>query len=250
MNRLFIIILLAVSATARAQTPEDFFRRGNELFQAGDYEGAAEAYSGAVAMGVESGELWFNLGNSQYKSGKIAQAILSYERAALFMPDDEDLRHNLRLANMLITDRIEPAPRLFVWDLWDDVRAAFSIAGITWLAYGFLLLTAAAAVSFLLARTYRRRKWSLAAGAAAGALFLFALVVFLGKRADLTERRDAILLADVATAKNSPDAASTDAFVLHAGVKVRILERVNGWDKVRLADGKVGWLEAGAAEPI
>jgi SH3-like domain-containing protein len=52
------------------------------------------------------------------------------------------------------------------------------------------------------------------------------------------------------TVKNSPDAKSSDAFVLHGGVKVQLIDSVGGWSKVRIADGKVGWLEASAVEVI
>jgi uncharacterized protein YgiM (DUF1202 family) len=50
--------------------------------------------------------------------------------------------------------------------------------------------------------------------------------------------------------KNSPDARSSDAFILHAGVKVLVLDSVSGWVQVRLADGKVGWIEGNSLERI
>jgi SH3-like domain-containing protein len=33
-------------------------------------------------------------------------------------------------------------------------------------------------------------------------------------------------------------------------VKVQLVDRVGSWSKVRLADGKVGWLEGSAVEVI
>jgi SH3-like domain-containing protein len=43
---------------------------------------------------------------------------------------------------------------------------------------------------------------------------------------------------------------SSDAFVLHGGVKVQITDRFSTWMKIRLADGKVGWMDGGTAEVI
>jgi SH3-like domain-containing protein len=57
-------------------------------------------------------------------------------------------------------------------------------------------------------------------------------------------------MSQIVTVKNSPDAKSSDAFVLHGGVKVQLIDSVGGWSKVRIADGKVGWLEASAVEVI
>ena len=71
-----------------------------------------------------------------------------------------------------------------------------------------------------------------------------------GKIGDVTRANSAVVTAKITTVKNSPDAASSDAFVLHSGVKLTITDSVNDWLKIRLADGKVGWLEKGAAEVI
>jgi SH3-like domain-containing protein len=50
-------------------------------------------------------------------------------------------------------------------------------------------------------------------------------------------------MAPTVTVKSSPNAASVDLFVLHEGTKVTVLESSDGWNKVRIANGSVGWLE-------
>jgi hypothetical protein len=102
----------------------------------------------------------------------------------------------------------------------------------------------------LLARTYALRKWMLAGLLASGVFLVAAVTLFLAKEADDTRRNEAVVTAPVTTVKNSPDRSSSDAFVLHAGVKLLILDAVNDWVKVRLPDGKVGWMEQSAAEVI
>ena len=57
-------------------------------------------------------------------------------------------------------------------------------------------------------------------------------------------------MGEIVTIKNSPDAASSDAFVLHSGVKVQITDRVSSWVKIKIADGKVGWMEEKVLENI
>jgi tetratricopeptide (TPR) repeat protein len=165
------MILLAVVAAAplQAQTPESLFLRGNALYQQGKYAEAREAYQEILKAGYVGGEVFFNLGNAYYKEGDIARAILNYERARRFIPGDDDLLHNLQLANLQIADRIEPAPRLFISDFWDGVRQSISLDAATWLTFVLYLLLISCVGLFVVSRRYARRKLALLAGAASPA---------------------------------------------------------------------------------
>ncbi len=246
----FILLLLSAARELPAQTPEQQLRQANQLYQQGKFPEAREAYGAILKSGEESPELLYNLGNACYKCGSIPAAILNYERARRLLPGDEDLRHNLQIANMVITDRIEPAPRLFVWDYWDGIKNWFSLPGLTLAVYLFYALVAVMASMFFLARTYALRKIAILAGSGSFVLFLFLLVVMIARLGDVTRTDEGVVMSQIVTVKNSPDAKSSDAFVLHGGVKVQLIDRVGSWSKVRIADGKVGWLEASAVEVI
>lgn len=60
----------------------------------------------------------------------------------------------------------------------------------------------------------------------------------------------AIVMADVANIKSAPDNSGNDLFVLHQGLKVQVLDHVNNWEKIRLADGKIGWIPDQEVETI
>ncbi|HEX7572762.1 MAG TPA: tetratricopeptide repeat protein [Bacteroidota bacterium] len=246
----FILLILIAARELPAQTPEQQLRQANQLYQQGKFPEAREAYGAILKSGEESPELLYNLGNACYKCGSIPAAILNYERGRRLLPGDEDLRHNLQIANMMITDRIEPAPRLFVWDYWDGIKNWFSLPGLTLTVYLFYALVAVMASAFFLARTYALRKIAILAGSGSFVLFLFFLVVMIARLGDVTRTDEGVVMSQIVTVKNSPDAKSSDAFVLHGGVKVQLIDRVESWSKVRIADGKVGWLEASAVEVI
>ncbi len=243
------LLCLAVAA-GFAQSPEVVYQQANQLYQQGKVAEARDLYESIVKNGLVSGDLYYNLGNAYYKTGNVPRAILYYERALRLMPGDDDLRHNLQLANLMITDRIETTPQLFVWEYWDGLKAAVSLSLATWMAYGAYVLVIAAAAGFVLASSYRMRKSALLVGLASGVLLILLLLLFFGKLSDTTRTDQAIIQATIVTVKNSPDPKSSDAFVLHGGVKLQIIDRVGEWVKVRLADGKVGWLEASAVEVI
>jgi hypothetical protein len=243
------LLALCVAAAA-GQTPEQQFQSANVLFQQGKIAEARDVYENILKSGYVSGELYFNLGNAWYRTGSISRAILNYERARKYIPGDEDLGHNLQLMNLMITDRIEPIPRLFVWDYWDALTGAFSLRGISWLAYGLLVLTIVMVAGTILDRRYMVRKTALILSVVAGVLLVVSAVVFAAKWTEVTRTDEGVLMAQVVSVKNSPDVKGTDAFVLHSGVKVRIVDAVAGWLKVRIADGKVGWVESSSLERI
>ncbi|MCW9096377.1 MAG: SH3 domain-containing protein, partial [Ignavibacteriaceae bacterium] len=59
-----------------------------------------------------------------------------------------------------------------------------------------------------------------------------------------------VIVDQSTTVKTSPDPNSTDAFVIHEGLKLNLEDRLDEWVKIKLADGKVGWIENNAVEEI
>jgi tetratricopeptide (TPR) repeat protein len=220
------------------------------LYQQGKFPEAAAAYESILNAGYTGGEICFNLGNAYYKQGNMGKAVLNFERAVRFLPADDDVRHNLQLANLQIVDRIDPAPRLFLWEWWDGIKEVFSLNAITWLAWLTLVFFLGSIALILLARTYALRKSGLIASIVTGVLLLITATVLGGKLVDANSNEEAVVTATIATAKNSPDPKSSDAFVIHAGLKVRITDSIGQWIRIRLADGKVGWIEITSAERI
>ena len=234
-----------------AQTPEQLFLEGNAFYQQGKLEDALKRYETILDRGFVSGELFYNIGNVHYRSGHIAEAILFYERARRRMPQDEDLRHNLQMANLLITDRIEPTPRLFLWDVWEDVKSAFSPSGHH--------LDHVPSPTCSPRRASGRFCLSAPSGMKRLTLLHTALVdnghgvctrCRSGKAFGSHRTDEAIIMGNVVTVKNSPDERSSDAFVLHSGTKVRMMDQVSDWIEIRLADGKVGWIDRSSVEII
>ena len=43
---------------------------------------------------------------------------------------------------------------------------------------------------------------------------------------------------------NAPSASSDEVFELHEGTKVIVLDALDNWKKIKIADGKTGWIIA------
>ena len=57
----------------------------------------------------------------------------------------------------------------------------------------------------------------------------------------LSEHQAAIILNSSIYVKSSPDEDSSNVFMLHEGTKVDVLDQLNEWRKVRIANGNIGW---------
>ena len=56
------------------------------------------------------------------------------------------------------------------------------------------------------------------------------------------KNRTAIIFATKAEIKNAPTNSSEEIFELHEGTKVIILDELDNWKKIKIADGKTGWV--------
>ena len=68
-------------------------------------------------------------------------------------------------------------------------------------------------------------------------------VFFAFKQYNLDQNNQyAIIFAQETRVKSEPNLKSEVVFELHEGTKVRITEAINNWKKIKLADGKIGWI--------
>jgi tetratricopeptide (TPR) repeat protein len=237
-----IVISLILFSGAYAQEETMLFEQANQLYRNGEYRKAVSSYEQIVKNGYENAPLYYNLGNAYFKLQNIPASILNFERAKKLAPTDEDINYNLRLANLRVIDKVEPIPRLFFINWWNTFLNLFSSAG--WAVAGIVALWIAVILGafFLIAGRILIQRISFFIGII---MVLFAVLSFIGmyQQLHITEGTQyAIVFSQSVAVKSAPDAQSTDLFVLHEGVKVEFLDTVGEWRKVRLADGKIGWL--------
>jgi hypothetical protein len=73
-------------------------------------------------------------------------------------------------------------------------------------------------------------------------LIFFSVFLFIRYQAD-THRDYGVIVSQVIGAKVAPDQSEKDSFVIHEGLKVKIEGADEQWYRIRLEDGKVGWVQ-------
>ena len=255
MKRYTLLILMALAlgfaSEAKAQTEaETWFEKANAAYNAGSYDSAIILYDRVLDADLESVPVYFNMGNAYYKMREYPMAIYCFEKALKIDPSNEDVRTNLAIANMAIVDKIEEVPQSFIAKGWNGLKNTLSGGQWTVLSLVAFALLLVSAYLFLRARRMGIRKLGFFAGLVM--LAVFALSVLFAaqmKRAALTEDQ-AIIMTPTVTVKSTPNEISVDLFVLHEGTKVEILDHADGWNKIKIANGSVGWLQAENMRPF
>ena len=249
MKRYTLLIIMAFALIfplgGKAQEqPETWFERANSSYNAGSYDTAVMLYEKVRQAELESVALYYNMGNAYYKMREYPMAIWCYEKALKLDPSNEDARNNLAIANLAIVDKIDPLPQSFIVKGWQGMRSWLSSNHWAWCSIVAFALLLACIYLFLRSRRVATRKFGFFAGLLM--LVVFALsAVFAYQLKQAAENQDqAIVMAPTVSAKSSPHDTGMDLFVLHEGSKVTILETVDGWNKIRIANGSAGWLKA------
>ena len=252
---LFTTIIAALSLTAGgnavyAQTADESWAQANELYAAGNFSDAEEAYKAIENSGYVSATLYYNLGNTYFKQQMWGKAILYYERALKLQPEDKDIVHNLEMANAMIVDRIESVPEFFLTTWIRNIHSIASADTWAWFSITFFAICLLLALLFFFARSIALRKFS----------FFLAIIVLLCcaccaifahyQKQDMLDQTKAIVMPAVVTIKSSPDNSGKDLFILHEGTKVSLLESLGQWQRIQLADGRQGWLMGRMVEAI
>ena len=83
-------------------------------------------------------------------------------------------------------------------------------------------------------------------------LFLTVGTMFFAMQQDkkVTDREYAIITTPSVTVKGAPDNSGTSLFLIHEGLKVRVIGQLGDWYNIRMADGNEGWVAKGDLEKI
>ena len=236
MKNIILLLFILFSNFAICQT--ESFENGNNLYIKKEYQEAIKAYDSLLIMGLESSELYLNIANCYYKLSKWPYAILYYERS-LKLKERKEVRENLELANKKIFDygKIIPIPELFYKKLWLKFTKFFSIKFWQYLsiifAWSFFIV-------FLINKFFKKNTKFLSIYLLFFALFFFIVTVSINKRN--FDLKEAIIFDSEVLVKSAPASDGLDKFVIHSGTKVEILDKINIWSKIKISNGKTGWI--------
>ncbi len=213
-------------------------------YRAGEFEKAAQTFERIAEKSKNNADIFYNTGNAWFKAGNMGRAILWYERARIYAPNDPDLRYNLNFAREKTLDQQDTdfslSHLVLFWHGYIPVGYVQAAAlAMTWL---FCIWAGVCVVR-------KKRIFSLPGMLSALiALGLF-LAVGINQYARLKDTR-AVIVQDVVPVRSGTSPQATRLFDLHAGAVVKSGEHKNGYMKIFWTKNKVGWVKIGHALDI
>jgi tetratricopeptide (TPR) repeat protein len=242
-----IILTLIANYHVKADHNQHVFEQANKSYQNEKYEDAISKFLEIVNNGYENWQLYFNLGNSYYRTGQYGKSILNFERAYRLNPKNEDVVFNLQLVNTKVVDNIKipPLPKFI-----SDVKNVFSKTALIWLViFSYLGLAALIILKMFISKRRVQQLLKIILIPTLIVLLLSTTILVLRVKED-TSVKYAIVLADKVDVLGEPSEKGTELFSLHEGAKLKIEEYSGKWAKIRLTDGNVGWLKKDVFEII
>jgi tetratricopeptide (TPR) repeat protein len=243
MKNLLYILIFLVSFSSIAQN-QNLFEQGKELYKNGKYQQAINTWMRILDNGEHSAELYFNLGNAQYKLNQIGPSVYYYEKALQLSPNDSDIKNNLAFAENARIDSIEPLPQTVFSKWYKSIAGVFTFNGWAILAVVFSVSFVALFLFYYFAYTEKRKRLLFASSIFMGIFLVASLTMAFFTYADFTNKQPAIIFASEIEVKTEPSMGSSVAFTLHEGTKVQISAQDGNWYRITLADGKDGWIPA------
>lgn len=242
-------LIQGTSLSAETKDTTGLFYKANMLYEKGDYAKAVEGYIAILDMGVESGNIYYNMGNGFLRLGKIGHAILCYERAKVLMPGDSDLKANLNYAGSLAGDADSQAsPRFILIRMVERLSSDYNlntIAIVGAVLYAFVILLSIVNIINPILRKKLKLLFFVVLTA-----FLLDLSAFAVRYHDKEILKYGIVIEKEADAKYEPIDKAMTYYILHEGNRVIALQTRNGWRQIKRLDGKIAWVKKEALEEI
>ncbi len=221
---------------------QEKYEEANELYANESYDSALVVYESILEEGQYSYVVFYNLGNTYFRTNQLGKAILYWEKARKIKPSDAQVIENLNYAYNLAKDKFEVDiksvgfVKAFVYEKSPNFWSILSIIIALFLGISLYL--------FFVSKNDTTHQISFYVSIV-GFICLVTFVVFASMhKSYLTESSEAIVLEPRIQVLNAPTEGSEESFPLHEGTKVEILKTENDWMEIQVNKDSRGWVKA------
>ena len=241
MRAITILLLCCFSVIGFSQNNQRF-EEANSLYNDNKYAEAIDKYESILDTEAHSAELYFNLGNANYKLNNIAPTIYYYEKALQLNPNDKEIENNLAYAQNMTIDAIDSVPEVGFSRIINNVVNTFQTDTWAKLAIGGVLIFVLLFLMYHFSYSTSRKRIAFVVSVVSLLVACISVALAFQKESLDKKNNPAIVFAQESRVKVDPNQTSEEVFRLHEGTKVQVLETYEDWNKIQLSDNSMGWI--------
>ncbi|MCL2179410.1 MAG: SH3 domain-containing protein [Proteobacteria bacterium] len=230
------VLALGLLGSFSPQEAQSIFQQANQEFAAQNYISAKNGYQKLLDAGFVEAELHYNLGTTCLELKELGCAIWNLEKANQLSPNSEDIHFNLAWARTEQLDSVPSVETPFFYRVLRNIPNPFLAWALLGLAWALFLSF------FCLQRFPKQLRLLKAMDFMLWVLLGLCTFTFVAKWHAPSQWEEAIVLPQTAATLQLPTKQAQPLFELHAGLKVRILERTGQFAKIRTANGQEAWI--------
>lgn len=256
----YLVLTLTMVVICIDSSATNLVQQADSAYEQEKYKESLVLYQQAAEQEGVSSDLYYNMGNAYYRTGNLAQSILSYERALRLDPSNDDARTNLEFVNSRIADK-KGETGSFLSNFIESVANWFHSNTWAWISLILFLLCIITAGVYVYTTPVLIKK----VGFFSGITFLLLTILsiyFSFKAKDIaTDNTEAIITSKVSmlsTVPRKPISREEEAMLLHEGTKVKIIRSISQsgdstgqtWLEVEVDNRHRAWINSSDIEKI
>lgn len=252
-----VVVIFNCIFSARAASK---LEEADEAYNKKDFRRALTLYKIVLDEKGASSNLYYNIGNANYRVGNTGNAIVAYERALRLDPSNTDARLNLDFVNSTVKGLPEDGSS-FLSNIHRSVVSFTSPDKWAVIAFSLFMLILAGVAVYLFATNVTVRKAGFFGSLVMTVLFVYALVIAWQTASAPDYHDEAIVTAPNAKLTTTPGTAKsrTDKTIaIPEGSKVTIVDSLATpedpvspmWYNIRLNNNTEAWIGATGVERI
>ena len=244
LERIIIVFfMMGVLNVCAQNSSEELFEQGNAAYNDGDFTKAISLYVQTLDMGSHSAALYFNMGNAYYRLNNVAESIYYFEKAKQLDPDNKDIKTNSAFAQNTTIDAIEAIPKSQLAQLQEGIFELFSITTWSTITLVWIWLFALFFIAYLFLNASQLKRIFFLLSLVSLALFISSFAITFSVNQQQKNTQYAILFSNKIDIWSEPNQRGEIQFTLHEGTKIELLESLDEWNKIRIANGSEGWIK-------
>ena len=238
------LVLLLIVFCVKMNANVGVSAQAEKFYEQKKYNEAIIIYDSILSQKLISSKLYYNLGNCYFKTNQLGKAIYNYELSRKLIPNDADVKINLKLANTKTIDKIETKENYFLGAIKSNIINLLSSNGWAWLSIISLIISLTLLFLFFITKTILIKRTVFFVCLFSVTLFISSIILGYSSISQKGETNFGIILSREIKVHIEPNKQSESKFSLHEGTKVLVLNNSNNWINIKLDNGNEGWLEA------